>query len=221
MKKDYIKVVVRDTPGVVDIIKKTLFVDFIKGMSLTLRYSLTRTIALRYPDKEKWVPYQRFRGEHTLNRDEQGRELCVACELCAKVCPTDCITVVPMEDDTGRGIADRVAKVWSVDLARCLFCGYCQDACPTTAVRLGRNYELACLKLEDAVKNIDGLLKPQQVPENFKGGMVVKARYERNKSGPKVRGNLFEKSDSFWWPMPDKCDDKCGDKGDGNPDKDK
>lgn len=212
MKKDYIKVVSRDTPGVVDIIKKTLFVDFLKGMSLTLRYNFSKTITMQYPDKEKWIPYKRFRGAHTLNRDEQGRELCVACELCVKACPTDCIKVVPMQDDTGRGIADRVPKIWRVDLARCLFCGYCQDACPTTAVRLGRDYELACIKLEGAVRNLDELLKPQQVPENFEGGMVVKARYERLESGPEVRANLWEKTDSYWWPTPDKCDDKskCG-----------
>src|SRR3989338_2848842 len=124
------------------ILKKIFFIDLIKGLSLTLKYNVSKSITIRYPDEEKWVPYQRFRGLHTLNRDAQGRELCVACELCAKICPTQCITVIPMEDDTGRGIADRVAKMYEINLVRCMFCGFCEDACPTTAIRMGREYEL-------------------------------------------------------------------------------
>src|SRR3972149_11384123 len=107
-------------PGVgariAEFIKKGAFADFIKGLHVTLGYNVSRSITIRYPDEEKWIPYRRFRGLHTLNRDENGRELCVACELCSKACPTSCITVIPMEDDTGRGIADRVARGGKGDL---------------------------------------------------------------------------------------------------------
>ena len=109
----------------------------------------------------------------------------MACELCSKICPTDCITVIPTEDDT-RGIADRVPKVWDVDLSRCLFCGYCEDACPTTAIRLGREYEYASTSLETAVLHVDELLVPQPVPESFEGGVHAKARFIREKDGIKV-----------------------------------
>ncbi len=195
MNEKKVKIVKRDTPGALDLAKKTVFLDFIKGLSITLRYNLSRSITIRYPDEEKWIPYPRFRGAHTLNRDEEGRELCVACELCVKACPTNCITVVPMEDDTGKGIADRVAKVWEVDLARCFFCGYCEDACPTTAVRLGRDYELACFELDKARKTKEELLKPQSVPEDFEGGIIVQAKLQRTKSGIKVKPNLWKKKE--------------------------
>lgn len=175
---------------ILDFIKKALFIDFIKGLSVTLKYNVSRSITLRYPDEEKWIPYRRFRGLHTLNRDESGRELCVACELCAKSCPTQCITVVPMEDDTGRGISDRVAKVWKVDLVRCLFCGYCEDACPTYALRLGREYELACTDLSCTLRERVGLLEPQSVPEALKGGVIARAKFERDVSGIRVVADL-------------------------------
>ncbi len=175
---------------IMDFIRKALFIDFVKGLSVTLKYNVSRSITLRYPDEEKWIPYRRFRGLHTLNRDENGRELCVACELCAKACPTQCITVIPMEDDTGRGISDRVARVWKVDLVRCLFCGYCEDACPTYALRLGREYELACTDLSCALRERAELLKPQPVPEAVKGGVIAKARFERSASGIKVVPDL-------------------------------
>lgn len=175
---------------ITDFIKRALFLDFIKGLAITLRYNVSRSITLRYPDQEKWVPYRRFRGQHTLNKDVNGRELCVACELCVKACPTKCITVIPMEDDSGRGIADRVAKVWKVELTRCLFCGYCEDACPTRAVRLGRDYELACFDLSCATKNKEELLEPQSIPETIKGGFVVKAKFVRSPEGIKVVPDL-------------------------------
>ena len=182
---------------VIDILKKVFFIDLIKGLSLTFKYNVSKTITIRYPDEEKWIPYQRFRGLHTLNRDAQGRELCVACELCAKACPTKCITVIPMEDNTGIGIADRVAQVYEINLVRCMFCGLCEDACPTTAVRMGREYELACFSLDCAKADKHRLLAPIEIPAEFEGGYVVKAKLERNKEGIRVRPDLTKKK--RWW----------------------
>lgn len=179
----------KDT-NLMELVKKVLFTDFVKGLSVTLGYNASRSISTRYPDTEKWVPYRRFRGAHTLNRDENGRELCVACELCVKACPTDCITVVPEEDNTGRGIADRVPKVWKVDLVRCLFCGYCEDACPTTAVRLGREYELACTDFSCTKRERDELLSPQAIPGELEGGVVASSRLVRDEKGIRVVADL-------------------------------
>lgn len=180
-----------------NILKKIFFIDFIKGLSLTFRYNVSKSITMRYPDEEKWAPYQRFRGLHTLNRDAQGRELCVACELCAKTCPTQCITVIPMEDNTGVGISDRIAKVYEINLVRCLFCGLCEDACPTTAVRMGRDYELACFDLNCAKADKKRLLATRAMPQEFEGGYVIKARFERSRQGLEVRPDLSKKK--RWW----------------------
>ena len=163
------------------LLKRIFFVDFIKGLRVTLGYNVSRSVTERYPDEEKWIPYRRFRGVHILCRDEYGKELCVACELCSKVCPTDC---------TGRGISDRVPRVWDVDLSRCLFCGYCEDACPTTAVRLGREYEYASFDLDSTILHVDQLLVPQPVPESFKGGVHAKARFIKSVGGIKIEADL-------------------------------
>lgn len=175
---------------IMKLIQKVLFTDFVKGLVITLGYNVSKSITLKYPDEEKWIPYRRFRGAHTLNRDVNGRELCVACELCSKSCPTQCITVVPMEDNTGRGISDRVAKVWKIDLVRCLFCGYCEDACPTRALRLGRDYELACFDLSCTVKYREGLLQPQPTPEGMEGGVIANARLKKTPEGLEVVADL-------------------------------
>jgi NADH-quinone oxidoreductase subunit I len=181
-----------------DFVRGAFFIDFIKGLHVTLGYLFSHSITIRYPDEEKWIPYQRFRGRHTLNVTSDGKELCVACELCSRACPTDCITVIPMEDDTGRGITDRVAKVWKVDLVRCLFCGYCEDACPTRAVRLGRDYELACTDLGKATYEREELLKPQSIPEHIKGGGVAEAKFIRDKDGIRIVANLGKLKKMRW-----------------------
>lgn len=179
------------------VIRKFFFLDFLLGLSVTMKHTFTSltkqsNTVVHYPDKEKWVPYQRFRGKLHLNYDEDGKELCVGCELCSKACPTDCITVIPMEDKNNVGITDRIAKVWKWESLRCLYCGYCAEACPTTAVRLGRDFELACYSLSDSIHNKEDLLKPQSVPEEIIGGQVAKAKLVKLEKGVKVVAD-FEK----------------------------
>ena len=180
-----------------NILKKVLFIDLIQGLAVTFGYTFTKTITMRYPDEETWIPYQRFRGLHTLNRNKAGKELCVGCELCAKSCPTQCITVVPMEDKTGKGIADRVAARWEINLLRCMFCGLCEDACPTDALRLGRQYELASKTMQRQFRSKEELLAPQAIPVDFEGGVIVKARLERDEDGAVVKADLS--SQKRWW----------------------
>lgn len=179
------------------LLKKIFFIDLIKGMFITFGYTFSKTVTLKYPDEEKWIPYERFRGLHTLNRNEEGKELCVGCELCQKSCPTECITVIPMEDKTGKGIADRVAYRWEIDLLRCMFCGLCEDACPTEALKLGREYELASLSRQRQIRSKEELLSPQEVPVNYEGGVIVKARLERSEDEIKVKPDLS--SQKRWW----------------------
>lgn len=196
----------RKCSAVSSFLKSVFFIDFIKGLSVTLKYTFDKPITMRYPDEEKWIPYKRFRGQHTLNRNAEGQELCVGCELCAKSCPTNCITVIPMEDGTGKGIADRVAKVWRVNLARCMYCGFCEDACPTEALKLGREYELACFKLEHTLKDKSQLLKgstrdpsskKDEIPDDFEGGVIAKARLEITEEGQRVIPDLSKIKE--WW----------------------
>ena len=44
------------------------------------------------PRREAAKP-PRMHGRHVLNRYEDGMEKCIGCELCAAVCPADCIYV--------------------------------------------------------------------------------------------------------------------------------
>ena len=99
------------------------------------------------------VMYPRFRGLHELTRDEEGKIKCVACELCAAVCPAKCIRVEPAEGPTHK----RFPLVYEIDLLRCIFCGFCQEACPYGAIILRENYETANYTRQDLIYNRDQL----------------------------------------------------------------
>jgi NADH-quinone oxidoreductase subunit I len=110
---------------------------------------------MQYPD-EKWTPYPRFRGLHELQRDQDGKEKCVACGLCATVCPSECIRLEGAENDQG----ERYAEVYEINMLRCIFCGYCQEVCPEDAIFLRQEYELASAKGDEFIFDKERLLTP-------------------------------------------------------------
>ncbi len=118
------------------------------GMGITLRHAfgiLTRRkkVTMEYPE-EKWdaqLPAY-YRGAPGLVTDEQGRERCVACQLCEFICPPRAIEIHPEEIQPG----DRWAKVekrprtFEINMLRCIYCGLCEEVCPEQAIFLGKQY---------------------------------------------------------------------------------
>ncbi len=71
-----------------------------KGFAVTLKRIVRKPETIEYPDEKRPMP-QRFRGLPSLRADpETGEALCVACGLCARICPTACLEmhVVPSEE---------------------------------------------------------------------------------------------------------------------------
>ncbi|MCX8031887.1 MAG: NADH-quinone oxidoreductase subunit NuoI [Thermoleophilia bacterium] len=131
--------------GLIDVIKKGAFVDILRGMSVTGTYFVVDKVTVEYP-KEKLEPYPRFRGVHALLTDpETGDVKCVACMLCATMCPSQCINIVGEQTPDGRS---RPAT-FDLDLSRCVFCGFCEEVCPKAAIVMTRHYELATYDKSD------------------------------------------------------------------------
>ena len=106
-----------------------LFLELLKGMSLTLRYMFARKITVQYPE-EKTPMSPRFRGLHALRRYANGEERCIACKLCEAVCPALAITIDVVERPDGTRRTSR----YDIDLFKCIYCGFCEEACPVDAI---------------------------------------------------------------------------------------
>src|SRR5258708_1022138 len=112
-------------------------------MFVTLRGMFAPPVVEGYPNKKRpnegAVFLVRSLGLHELRGDEQGLEKCVACFLWGAGCPSNCIYIEAAENTEENRIsgAERYAKVYNIDYNRCIFCGYCVEACPTDAITHG------------------------------------------------------------------------------------
>lgn len=175
---------------------KTIFlVDLFNGARLTFKYNwFKKVITMHYPDKEKWVPYDRFRGLHYQAKNKMGVPRCVACELCAAICPAGVITIEAMEDEKG----NRCPAVYTMDLHRCAYCGLCVEVCPEDAIKHGAGYEFAGFDRKDAVMTLEKLLKnkPNEA-DTEKMGSVASARLVRDIKGLRIEET--GKKRYRWW----------------------
>jgi NADH-quinone oxidoreductase subunit I len=83
-------------------------------------------------------------------------------QQCAAACPADCIRVVAAEntEEERYSAGERYARIYEINMSRCIFCGYCELACPFDAITLGHDYELAEMSREAMVYTKDMLLEP-------------------------------------------------------------
>src|SRR6266571_3834501 len=133
-----------------------------KGMSVTFGEMMSPTVTENYPDEPPKFE-QRFRGVHVLQRDVNGMEKCVACFLCAAACPANCIYIEAAENIEANRISagERYASVYNIDYSRCIFCGYCVEACTTDAITHGHGFELATYDINSLVFRKEQLLEKE------------------------------------------------------------
>lgn len=130
-----------------------------KGMGITLKEMMNPVITEDYPDAPPKFQ-ERYRGKHELQRDENGLEKCVACFLCSAACPANCIYIEAADNTEQERISggERYAKVYNIDYSRCIFCGYCVEACPTDAITHGHGFELASFNTSTLIYRKEKLL---------------------------------------------------------------
>lgn len=119
-------------------VEKLYLPAIFKGMMITFSHIFKKKATIKYPEQKRPIAPV-YRGLHVLKRDEQGRENCTACGLCAVACPAEAITMVAAERQPGEEHLyreEKYAAIYEINMLRCIFCGLCEEACPKDAIYL-------------------------------------------------------------------------------------
>ncbi len=119
------------------------------GMRITLKYCFSKSVTIHYPfEKLAFAP--RYRGIHEFEADK-----CIACDMCAKACPVDCIYIdksAPRKIDknTGKAAGGELLR-YAIDYQKCMFCALCTEPCPTDCIHMGKNHDLSSYTRQEMV----------------------------------------------------------------------
>ncbi|MHB8430756.1 MAG: NADH-quinone oxidoreductase subunit NuoI [Acidimicrobiales bacterium] len=133
--------------------------NFLGGFKLTLEHLARQPVTRQYPE-EKRPKQPRQHGRHVLNRYEDGMEKCIGCELCAGVCPADCIYVRGLDNPPDHPVSpgERYGYVYEINFLRCIHCDLCVEACPTEAITESKLMEFSFTNRNDAIYTKSELL---------------------------------------------------------------
>ena len=151
---------------------------YFKGFAVTFRKLFEKRVTTSYPRQKRAKP-DRLHGRHVLNRYEDGMEKCIGCELCAGVCPANCIYVRGADnpEDAPVSPGERYGFVYEINYLRCIHCDLCVEACPTEAITETKLFEFSFTNRSDAIYTKAELLvdaetgRPRQLPwEDWREG---------------------------------------------------
>src|SRR5437588_5784660 len=131
-----------------------------QGLSITMKHFFRKPVTISYPEQKREFS-ENFRGMHSLKRDEEGRERCTACGLCALSCPAEAITMTAAERQPGEENLyreEKYAAVYEINMLRCIFCGLCEEACPKEAIFLTQDMPPADYQREGFIYGKDKLV---------------------------------------------------------------
>jgi len=147
--------------------ERLYLINIIKGMFITFSHMFKKQPTTRYPEEKRaFSPV--FRGLHVLNRDEEGRERCTACGLCAVACPAEAITMEAAERENGEEHLyreEKYAAKYEINMLRCIFCGLCEEACPKDAIYLSETFAPANYTRKGFIYGKPDLLIPNPMTE--------------------------------------------------------
>jgi NADH-quinone oxidoreductase subunit I len=133
----------------------------LNGMAVTMRnfigsyFEKDRLITVQYPEERETLP-ENYRNFPFLIFDTDDAEAglrCVACKICEKECPPQCIYIVKSEDKKPdyMGKQQFYPRIFDIDISVCMSCQICVEVCPFEAIKMDKVFELSRRERFDAL----------------------------------------------------------------------
>jgi NADH-quinone oxidoreductase subunit I len=133
----------------------------INGMAVTLRnfigsyFEKDRLTTVQYPEEREALPenYRNFPFLIFDTGDAEAGLRCVACKICEKECPPQCIYIVKSEDKKPDYVGKQqfYPRVFDIDISVCMSCQICVEVCPFEAIKMDKVFELSRRERFDAL----------------------------------------------------------------------
>jgi NADH-quinone oxidoreductase subunit I len=145
----------------------------LKGMAVTARnfvgsyFDKERLITVQYPEERNPLPenYRNFPFLVYDSDDPHAGLRCVACKICEKECPPQCIYIVKSDDKKPdyMGKPQFYPKVFDIDISVCMSCQICVEVCPFEAIKMDKEFELSKRgRFDDLLLRKDDLSKSNE-----------------------------------------------------------
>jgi NADH-quinone oxidoreductase subunit I len=107
-----------------------------------------RFTTVQYPEQKEKLPeaYRNFPFLVSENAtDPMGTLRCVACQICEKECPPQCIYIEKSKDKKpdATGKLQLYPAVFDIDTSVCMSCQICVEVCPFDAIKMDQVFEIA------------------------------------------------------------------------------
>jgi NADH-quinone oxidoreductase subunit I len=127
--------------------------QIIKGMAVTAKnffesyVSKERLTTVQYPEERlpqkhhtRQFPFLVYDGDDA----EKGLR-CVACQICEKECPPQCIYIVKSKDKKVdyKGQMQVYPVTFDIDISVCMSCQICVEVCPFESIKMNTEFELS------------------------------------------------------------------------------
>ena len=144
----------------------------IQGLAVTARnligslHDPKRLVTTEYPEQRTKLPeaYRNFPFLVSENaEDTLGTLRCVACQICEKECPPQCIYIEKSKDKKpdANGKLQIYPAIFDIDTAVCMSCQICVEVCPFDAIKMDQVFEVAATdRFQGLLLDRSALAKP-------------------------------------------------------------
>src|SRR5437870_9553973 len=145
----------------------------VKGLAETARNFIgsyveeDRLTTVQYPE-ERLPAKEAARNFRFLvfdGNDAHAGMRCVACQICEKECPPQCIYIEKSKDKKPDyvGKPQFYPKVFDIDISVCMSCQICVEVCPFEAIKMDKEFELSTReRFNHLLQRKEDLSKPNE-----------------------------------------------------------